>query len=467
MPLHTARVSTGVSAIHAGVTRRDDMSLARKAGKIFDDALSAAQPDRCIEEHLTLDKGTLRLKGTKTCFDLSSFSRIILVGAGKATIGMAEAVLRLLDGTAVPLCGVISVTYGQGKKLPPLDVLEAGHPCPDPAGHEAAKKIRALLSGAKKNELVVSLISGGGSALLPLPAGDISLEEKSRTTELLLASGAEIDEINTVRKHISLIKGGQLAEAAYPAAVCNLLLSDVRGNRPDTIASGPFVPDDTTFSDARSILEKFGLIRKVPRTVLSYIEEGRAGKRPETPGTGHHAFSRVFTNVIGSNLIILEAAKKKAEALGFHTLILTSSIRGEARELGLFLSEIAREIREHGRPVPPPACILAGGETTVTLKGNGRGGRNQECCLAAVSGIAGLTDVLVFCAGTDGTDGPTGAAGAFCTGETLDAGRKTGIEAEDYLRTNDSYNYFRQTGNLVVTGPTGTNYMDIYMVLAG
>jgi glycerate 2-kinase len=443
------------------------MRLLHTSRKIFEAALAASHPSQCISDHLIFKNGTLCIKGSSTCFVLSSFKNIIVVGAGKATVTMAEAVLDILAGVSPPISGIISVKYGHGKYIAPLQVMEGGHPYPDAAGCEAAQMIFSLVANADKNDLIISLISGGGSALLPLPAGDISLDEKIKTTELLLACGADIYEVNTVRKHISRIKGGQLAVAAYPAPVCNLLLSDVLGDRPDVIASGPFVPDNSSFVEAKAVLQKYNLFKKVPRNVRMYIDEGCTGKHPETPKEKDRVFTHVHTRIIGSNRLFLEAAKKKAKELGFHTVIITSSIKGEARELGVFLSAMTRELRQHNNPVTPPACILIGGETTVSLRGNGKGGRNQECCLAAVKGIAGLKDVIIFCAGTDGTDGPTDAAGAFCTGDTLEMGKKKEIEPEDYLRRNDSYHYFQQVGNLILTGPTGTNLMDIYMILVG
>jgi glycerate 2-kinase len=443
------------------------MRLLQTARKIFEGALEASHPGRFVDESLMLKNGVLHVADSDIHFVLSSFKHIIVVGAGKAAVPMAKAVLAILAEVPLPISGIISVKYGHGKEMKPLKVIEAGHPYPDAAGCEAAQMIFSLVSKAGKDDLLISLISGGGSALLPLPVQGISLEEKIITTELLLQSGADIDEVNTVRKHISRIKGGQLAVAAYPAPVCNLLLSDVIGNRPDIIASGPFVPDNSTFYQAKAVLQKYKLITKVPEHVLTYIDEGCGGKHPETPEKKDRVFKHIYTKIVGSNRLCLEAAKKKAEILGFHTVIVTSSIKGEARELGIFLSAMTNELRTYNNPVTTPACILIGGETTVTIQGKGQGGRNQECCLAAVREIADLKNVLIFCAGTDGTDGPTDAAGAYCTGETLEIGKKKGIDPEEYLRRNDSYHYFQKVGNLIKTGPTGTNLMDFYMILIG
>jgi hydroxypyruvate reductase len=305
------------------------------------------------------------------------------------------------------------------------------------------------------------LISGGASALLPLPAAGITLQEKQATTRLLLASGATIHEINAVRKHISRIKGGQLARLAAPARVESLLLSDVIGDDLDVIGSGPTAPDASTFAAAGAVLDRYQIRHCVPASVRHRIEQGERGEIPETPKPADPLFSRVRNTVVGGNRLALDAAARAARQLGYHTLILSSTIQGETREIARMHAAIAREIADAGRPIRPPACIVTGGETTVTIRGDGLGGRNQEFALAAALEIAGLDRVVVFSAGTDGTDGPTDAAGAIADGGTL----ARNPDARLYLDRNDSYRYFQPLGDLVITGPTNTNVMDVRLIL--
>jgi hydroxypyruvate reductase len=331
---------------------------------------------------------------------------------------------------------------------------------------EGTAKILALLKTAGKRDLVFSLISGGGSALLPQPVAGITLPEKQAVTRMLLACGATIDEINAIRKHISLSKGGQMARAAFPATTVNLMLSDVVGDKMDVIASGPFVPDSSTYRDARAILSKYGL-REVPPGVREHLDKGARGEVKETPKKGDPIFEKVRNFVIGSNLLALEAAREEAERLGYHALILSSMVEGETREVARFHTAIAAEILKSGCPVPPPACVISGGETTVTLRGKGTGGRNQEFCLAAAIDLDGLPPrVVIASAGTDGNDGPTDAAGAVVDPTTLKKGRDLGLDAARHLAENDSYPFFQKTGDLLITGPTKTNVMDVRFVLA-
>jgi hydroxypyruvate reductase len=298
---------------------------------------------------------------------------------------------------------------------------------------------------------------------MPLPVEGLTLEEKQATTRLLLACGATIHEINAVRKHISRIKGGQLARLAAPARVESLLLSDVIGDDLDVIGSGPTAPDASTFATAGAILDRYQIRQRVPAAVRHRIEQGERGEIPETPKPADSLFARVRNTVVGGNRLALDAAARAARQLGYRTLILSSTIEGETREIARMHAAIAREIAATGRPARPPACIITGGETTVTIKGDGLGGRNQEFALAAALEIAGLDRVVVFSAGTDGTDGPTDAAGAIADGQTLE--RKP--EARLFLERNDSYNYFQPLGDLIITGPTNTNVMDVRLILVG
>jgi glycerate 2-kinase len=414
----------------------------RKASiQIFRAALKAADPAEAVQRHFISPPAT--------------FQRIFVVGAGKATAPMAQAVEKVLGKRITG--GLINIKHGHAVKLSRIEQNESGHPVPDEAGVRGAQRIATIARDATARDLVICLISGGASALMPLPVPPITLAEKQATTNLLLACGATIHEINAVRKHISAIKGGQLAALASPAKVISLILSDVIGDDLDVIGSGPTSPDASTFAVARTVFEKYGIWNKVPRAVRLRLESGSRGEIEETPKSLGNAENRI----IGSNRLALDAAAVKAKELGFKTLILSSSIEGETREIAAMHAAIAREIRQSGRPLKPPACVISGGETTVTLRGKGKGGRNQEFALAAAVGIAGLKDVLIFSAGTDGTDGPTDAAGAQADGRTF----RCGPEALRHLANNDSYHFFEPLKDLIITGPTGTNVMDIHLIL--
>ena len=399
-------------------------TLQQAALKIFRAAVKAADPAAAVAAHLS---------------DIGDFRRIYVIGAGKAAVSMAKAAEQIL-GSRIR-AGLITTKYGHGGKLRRIRVQECGHPVPDANGVNGGEQIANIAHSAGDGDLVVCLISGGASALLPLPSTGISLQEKQEVTRQLLARGATIDEFNCVRKHMSRIKGGQLARLASPAKVLTLILSDVIGDRLDVIGSGPTVPDPSTIADAQAVLEKYGM---------------RAKLGEETPKPGDSLFRKVRNIVVGSNRQAVEAAAMRARELGFRTSILSTQIQGEAREIARVHAAIAKEFLSQRKRV----CILTGGEPTVTVRGQGLGGRNQEFALAAAIDIAGLKNVLIFSAGTDGTDGPTDAAGAFATGKT---GLHPGAQAA--LADNDSYHFFEQAGGLVKTGPSGTNVMDIQMIL--
>ena len=420
--------------------------LRRHARSIFQAALAAADPAGAVARHLQ------RL-------NVSRYRHIYVIGAGKAGASMAQAAERVLGrGVAT---GLLNVKYGHVAPLRRIELNECGHPMPDARGVAGAERIAQIAAAAGKDDLVLCLISGGGSALLPLPAEGITLEEKQATTRLLLACGANIHEINAIRKHISRIKGGQLARLAAPATVESLLLSDVIGDDLDVIGSGPTAPDASTYARVGGILDKYGIRSQVPAAVRARIEAGERGELAETPKPGDPVFRRVRNTVVGGNRLALAAAARRARALGFRTLVLSSEIEGETREIARMHAAIAREIVHAGQPVKPPACIITGGETTVTLKGEGLGGRNQEFVLAAAIDIAGLDRTVIFSAGTDGTDGPTDAAGAIADGQTVTRHPK----ARRYLDANDSYHYFEALGDLVMTGPTNTNVADVRLIL--
>ena len=423
-------------------------TLRRQAATIFRAALRAADPHDAVARYLARR-------------DYSRFRRVYVIGAGKAAASMAQAAERALGRSISG--GAVNVKDGHLAKLRRIELAECGHPVPDARGVAGAERIAAIARAADAEDLVLCLISGGASALLPLPAPPVTLAEKQEVTRLLLASGAAIHEINAVRKHLSAIKGGQLARLAWPARVEALLVSDVIGDGFDVIGSGPTAPDPSTFLDAVAVLGRYGIRNRVPAAVRERIDQGVAGSIDETPKPGDPLFARVRNTVVGGNRVALDAAARAARKLGFRTLVLSSSIAGETREIARMHAAIAREIAEDGRPVRPPACILTGGETTVTLRGAGLGGRNQEFALAAALDIAGLNNVVVFSAGTDGTDGPTDAAGAIADGDTV----RRKPDARRYLDANDSYHYFESLGDLVVTGPTNTNVADVRIMLIG
>lgn len=423
-------------------------TLRRHALAIFRAALQAADPAAAVTRYFA---------GR----DVSRFRNIYVVGAGKAGASMARATERALGRRIT--AGLINVKDGHVAKLRKIELNECGHPVPDERGVAGARRIAELARASGAGDLVVCLISGGASALLPLPADGITLEEKQQITRLLLACGAPIEHINCLRKHISLIKGGQLARLAAPAAVESLLLSDVIGDSIDVIGSGPTAPDISTFAEAAAILDRYGIRDHLPASISRRIERGLQGEIAETPKPGDVIFKRVRNTVVGGNRLALDAATRAARSLGYRTLVLSSSIQGETREIARMHAAILREAAEHGQPVKPPACIISGGETTVTLKGSGLGGRNQEFALAAALEIRGLPNVLVFSAGTDGTDGPTDAAGAMADGQTVERNP----EALRFLDDNDSYHYFQPLGDLVMTGATNTNVADVRIMLVG
>jgi glycerate 2-kinase len=438
-------------------------NLRRHALAIFRAALEAADPVKAVLRHVRANGETL--VAGKRRYLLGSFEHIWVIGAGKASARMAVALERLLGKRLTG--GLINVKYGHTAKLRRIELNECGHPLPDAAGVRGAERIAEIARQAGERDLVICLISGGASALLPLTAPPVTLAEKQATTKLLLACGANIHEINAVRKHISAVKGGQLARLAYPATLLSLLLSDVIGDDMDVIGSGPTAPDASTFSDARAVLEKYGILETVPAAVRTRIEAGLRGGVPETPKPGDPAFTRTQNLVVGSNRLAVDAAARKARELGLRPLVLSTRIEGETRDVARMHAAIARESLAAGQPVKPPVCIISGGETTVTIRGSGLGGRNQEFALAAAIDLAGCENVVVLSGGTDGTDGPTDAAGAVADGETLARAAAQGLDARRFLAANDSYHFFAPLGDLLKTGPTGTNVMDVRLLLVG
>jgi hydroxypyruvate reductase len=430
-----------------------EVQLRRHALRIFRAALDAADPGEAILRRLRR-------------YNLRRFQSVFVVGAGKAGASMAAALERV-PGLRIA-GGLVNVKYGHTARLRRVELCECGHPVPDENGLAGAKRIAEIARQAGSRDLLLGVISGGASALLPLPADGISLADKQAATEALLACGADIHELNTIRKHLSAIKGGQLARLAWPATVITLVLSDVIGDDLDVIGSGPTVPDRSTFAQALAIVRRYGLVERVPGPVRERLERGAAGGIEETPRPGDPAFARVRNVIVGSNRIAVDAAARASRALGYRTLVLSTMVEGETREVARVHAAIAREMRASGHPVKPPACLISGGETTVTLcAGHGMGGRNQEFVLAAARAVAGMENVVVLSAGTDGGDGPTDAAGAIADGRTVARASEKGLNAAEALARNDSYHFFEPLGDLIRTGPTGTNVMDVHVVMVG
>lgn len=435
--------------------------MRKDAEEIFYSGLRAVDPGLAVKRYCRREGDHLFIADLR--YDLSKYKNIFVIGAGKATAPMAAEIENLLGDRVTK--GIINVKYGHTSKLGRIKLIEAGHPVPDKNGRQGAEAIIDLVNNAGKDDLVLCLISGGGSALLPLPFPGLTLKDKQDTIKILLFCGAAIHEINALRKHISMIKGGRLAQAAHPASLVSLILSDVVGDNPDVIASGPTVPDPSGFDDCMKIIDKYNIRKKLPKPVVRHINDGISGRVPETPKTGNPAFEKAQNIIIGSNIEAIMAAKQKSESFTYNTIILSSMIEGDTTQVAHVHGAIAREIIQTGNPIPSPACILSGGETTVTIKGKGLGGRNQEFALAASIDIAGTENIVILSGGTDGTDGPTDAAGAIADTNTLSRATAMGLNPGYFLANNDSYHFFQKLGDLLIIGPTNTNVMDLRIVL--
>ena len=436
-------------------------AMRKDAVEIFYQALKAVQPGAAIKRYCKFDGKTLFI-GHRS-YQLNQYKNLYVLGAGKATASMAAAIEDMIDEKITG--GIITVKFDHLVDLKHINLIEAGHPVPDENGIRGASAILNLAKNVEEDDLILCLISGGGSALLPFPYDGITLKDKQDIIKILLSCGATIHEINTIRKHISKIKGGRLAQAVYPATLVTLILSDVVGDDLDVIASGPTVPDSSSFYDCKNIFRRYDIIDKIPKNILNHIEYGISGEIDETPKPLDPVFERTYNLIIGSNAESLISAKDKAENLGYNVLILSSMIEGETRFVAQVHGAIAREIIKTGNPLPLPACILSGGETTVTISGNGLGGRNQEFALSASIDISGKKNIVILSGGTDGTDGPTDAAGAFSDTFTLKRAEKMGLDPYRFLANNDSYHFFQNLGDLFITGPTNTNVMDLRIVL--
>lgn len=433
----------------------------QNAVEIFQAGLRAVAPGPAIRSFCQLEGNIFTVDGQK--YDLTRFEKIIVLGAGKAGASMAGAIEEMFGDRITS--GLVTVKYGHLEDLKQVKIKEGGHPVPDQNGFDGARAIYKLASSADEKTLVICLISGGGSALMVLPVAGVTLADKQETTRVLIGCGATIHEINTIRKHLSVIKGGGLARAIYPATLVSLILSDVVGDDLDSIASGPCVPDSTTFYDCMEILAKYSIDNEIPSKVLMHIEFGVAGNVLETAREGQDFFKKTQNVIVGCNFNALLKAKGKADELGYNTLLLSSMFEGVTRDVAANHMAIAREIKLHGYPLKRPACLLSGGETTVRLQGTGKGGRNQEFVLAAALKMVDMDDVVVLSAGTDGTDGPTDAAGALADQTTLQRAQTAGCDPQDYLDNNDSYHFFEKLGDLYKTGPTNTNVMDLRIIL--
>lgn len=438
---------------------------------IFNGALASVDPYK-----LTKD----RLSSIEYSFIKGGYTKLLLVAFGKASYPMTKAFIdglpRLVDR------GIVITKYDHIPKKgpggidnhglsPKIEVFEAGHPLPDENGVNATAKVISLLEVADEKTFIVCLISGGGSALLVSPCETVKLREKQEATSLLLNAGAAIEELNAVRKHLSRIKGGRLAGIAGSSKIASLILSDVIGDPLHVIASGPTSPDETTFRDALKVIDKYGLTVAMPPPIMNVLREGLAGKISETPKKENPFFHNVENIIIGSNRMAMETARTSAQKVGLDVILQSRYVQGEAREVSrkMALDALAKRgsMKRGGSTETKRGqlCIISGGETTVTVKGHGIGGRNMELALAFAIEIEGTTGITLLSAGTDGTDGPTDAAGAVVDGKTISLARQKGLAPEGYLENNDSYTFFKETGDLLFTGPTGTNVMDIQIVL--
>lgn len=433
--------------------------LKEDAAEILKSAIEAVEPSVAVKRALTRDKNTLQV-GNRS-YDLDKYQKIYVMAFGKASVPMAKALEEILYD--LPYQGVAITKYGSSSQLKSIDVYEAAHPVPDEKSLKAGQMVKEILTKAGKDDLVIFLISGGGSSLLALPRKDVSFKDFVKLHETLLLCGATIKEINIVRKHLSTVKGGGLAKMAYPADSISLVLSDVVGDHLDIVASGPTVPDSSTFEDFNDIVERYH-ITLLP-SISRLLEDGLNGLVEETLKAGDPVFDICYNKLIGTNCIALDAAAKKASEMGYNTLLLSSYITGESKEIAKVFSALGRNELLHGRPMSRPACILAGGEATVTVKNGGKGGRCQEMALSFAIEVEGLENVLFLAAGTDGIDGPTDAAGAFADGNSVEKASMLGMDAREMLDAHDSYDFFNSIGDLHKIGQTGTNVMDIYILL--
>jgi hydroxypyruvate reductase len=432
---------------------------AQPVADILSAAIAAVDPRHAVRQAIQRSAKQLIIGGT--AYDRNAIRRIHVIGAGKAARTMLEGVMDVLGDDLHGGCVIAKHAASPNDQIGPVRILAGNHPIPGEKSVQAARAMLDSLPDHHPDDLVLCLISGGGSALMTAPRPGVALADLQALTHALLACGATINEINTLRKHLDIVKGGGLARQAAPAALVCLILSDVVGSPLDVIASGPAVPDPSTFADCQQIIQRYRLEANLPPAIRQTIQAGLAGEIAETLKPGDAAFTRTQNLLVGSNYQAAQAGLAAAQQAGFHTLLLTTYLQGEARQAGQWLAGIARQVAESGHPIPRPACIAIGGETTVTLHGTGRGGRNQELALAAADELAGLSNCLLATFATDGEDGPTDAAGAFVSGETSARAQALGLPPAQFLRNNDSYSFFATLGDLFQPGPTGTNVNDL------
>ncbi len=432
---------------------------------IFKAGICAVDPFAAIKAVFEKDHNDLVLKAGKKEWrkSLGKFQRVFVTGCGKAGAPMVQAVEDILGDRITD--GIVTVKYGHLGTIPPriVSLAEAAHPFPDHAGVISCNQALDMIGEATENDLIIALISGGGSALWPQPVASISLADKKKINKILLECGADIHEINCVRKHLSLVKGGQAARAAAPAEIIVLNISDVIGDNLDVIASGPFTPDSTTFADAKKVIEKYNLSSQLPQTILEHIQSGLLGHIPDTPKIHDQIFKKVTQVLCATNAIAVKAAAQKAEKFGYKAHILPDPISGEAQKAAQMLVKKALELKKQSQQ---PLALIAGGETTVKLSDtHGKGGRNQEIVLTAALELDGIEGVIFGSCGTDGNDGPTDVAGAIADGRTVERAQKIGLNCEAHIRDHDAYHLFYKLDDFIITGPTNTNVMDIQCIL--
>jgi len=431
---------------------------------ILASAVKSADPYELMHKCVRLEGEKLHISGEgEKSVHVELRGSVRVVAFGKASLGMARAIEEILSVDE----GIVVIPRGQccGSQPKSFEILEASHPVPDESSVHAAEKALEIARKCEKNDIFISLISGGGSSLLAKPAEGLTLEDKKAVTELLLRSGCTVSELNVVRKKISAVKGGKLAEAAMPAKTLALILSDVIGDPVDAIASGPTAEDTSTFSEAKGVLEKYGLWARIPESVRNFIERGMAEEEEERRRKHEKRISNAQNIIIGNNLVAARAAEEEARRRGYNTLLLTTHLEGESREVAKVFVAVARDIRRYGIPIKTPAAVIAGGETTVSVVGTGRGGRNQEFVLSAAIRIASEEGIVVASIGTDGIDGVSEAAGAIADGFTLKRAKDASLDAEAFLRNNDAYTFFSMLNDALLTGRTGTNVNDIAVLL--
>ncbi|HBH83988.1 MAG: hypothetical protein A2X05_10685 [Bacteroidetes bacterium GWE2_41_25] len=436
------------------------MSRREIAEQIFLAGVESVLPDKLISENMSLKGDLLHIGHLK--ISLETTENIYVIGAGKASAIMASEVEKILGNSITK--GHIIVKYGHGTELKSIRVSEAGHPFPDTNGFEATKSVLEIARKAEANDLVICLLSGGGSSLLCDCPEELTPDDLTLVNKLLVNCGASISEMNAVRKHLSDVKGGRLAGTVFPATLVSLILSDVIGDRLDVIASGPTAPDPTTFTDAIEVLEKFKLKQSLPSRVLDFLYAGATCKKPETPKPGDAVFEKTTNLIIGTNRIALESAREKAQEHNINAIIIEDELQGDVNSVSEYLIESALNFRSDKNEVKP-VCILFGGETTLKMTGKGSGGRNQHLALLCAIQLQDKPGITILCAGTDGNDGPTKAAGAIVDSETIPFAISRGIKPEKFLVNFDSYNFFRKTSGHLITGPTMTNVMDIVAII--